>query len=188
MFSPFLDWFLPCPSPRKLYFTSPNLCFNVPSPTHLLPFPALKFPYTGALSLQRTKGLSSFRTFLLIFLCFFLRQTTYFVNGLSFLMLYMMGELNLGNKVLSPYLVTSICEVHGKYQLSHPVLQPCFKTPDAGPLLKSWDELASTPITREKTTPDANCKKFYYQLAEDRTPSTMQGRGVRPQAVTVGGF
>jgi hypothetical protein len=41
------------------------------------------------------------------------------------------------------------------------------KTPDAGPPLKSPDELANTPISREKTTPDANCKRFYYQLAED---------------------
>jgi hypothetical protein len=23
-------------------------------------------------------------------------------------------------------------------------------------------------MTREKTTPDANCKRFYYQLAEDK--------------------
>jgi hypothetical protein len=36
------------------------------------------------------------------------------------------------------------------------------------PQIKSWDELAGTPMTREKTTPDANCKKLYYQLAEDR--------------------
>ena len=35
------------------------------------------------------------------------------------------------------------------------------------PLLKSRDELAGTPITREKTTPDANCKRLYCQLAED---------------------
>ena len=35
------------------------------------------------------------------------------------------------------------------------------------PPLKSRDELAGTPITREKTTPDANCKKLYCQLAED---------------------
>jgi hypothetical protein len=44
------------------------------------------------------------------------------------------------------------------------------KTPDAGPLLKSLDELANTPTSREKTTPDANCKRFYYQLAEDKVP------------------
>jgi hypothetical protein len=44
------------------------------------------------------------------------------VNGLSFLMLYMMEELNLGKKVLSHYLVTSILDVHAKYQVSHPVL------------------------------------------------------------------
>jgi hypothetical protein len=25
-------------------------------------------------------------------------------------------------------------------------------------------------MTREKTTPDANCKRFYYQLAEDKVP------------------
>jgi hypothetical protein len=36
--------------------------------------------------------------------------------------------------------------------------------------LKSRDELASTPVTQEKTTPDANCKRFYYQLAEDKVP------------------
>jgi hypothetical protein len=42
-----------------------------------------------------------------------------------------------------------------------------YKTPEAGPLLKSWDELAGTPMTWEKTTPDANCKNFYYQLAEE---------------------
>jgi hypothetical protein len=41
------------------------------------------------------------------------------------------------------------------------------KTPEAGPPFKSWDELASTPMTREKTTPDANCKSLYYQLAEE---------------------
>ena len=56
------------------------------------------------------------------------------------------------------------------------------KTPEAGPPLKSRDELASTPMTREKTTPDANCKRFYYQLAEDKVPPPcrVQGRGVRP--------
>jgi hypothetical protein len=36
------------------------------------------------------------------------------------------------------------------------------------PLLKSRDELAGTPITREKTTPDASCKRLYCQLAEDQ--------------------
>jgi hypothetical protein len=40
------------------------------------------------------------------------------------------------------------------------------KNPEAGPLLKYQDELASTPMTREKTTPDANRKRFYYQVAE----------------------
>jgi hypothetical protein len=25
-------------------------------------------------------------------------------------------------------------------------------------------------MTREKTVPDANCKRFYYQLAEDEVP------------------
>jgi hypothetical protein len=34
-------------------------------------------------------------------------------------------------------------------------------------LRSSRDELSGTPMTREKTTPDANCKRFYYQLAED---------------------
>jgi hypothetical protein len=41
------------------------------------------------------------------------------------------------------------------------------RPPEVGPPLKSWDELPSTPMTWEKTTPDANCKRFYYQLAED---------------------
>jgi hypothetical protein len=41
------------------------------------------------------------------------------------------------------------------------------KAPDAGPPLKSWDELANTPLSREKTTPDTSLKRFYYQLAED---------------------
>jgi hypothetical protein len=41
------------------------------------------------------------------------------------------------------------------------------KIPKAGPPLKFRDELASTPMTLEETTPDANCKRFYYQLAED---------------------
>jgi hypothetical protein len=45
---------------------------------------------------------------------------------------------------------------------------PHVRPPKAGPPLKSWDELASTPMTREKTTPDTNCKRFYYQLAEDK--------------------
>jgi hypothetical protein len=44
------------------------------------------------------------------------------------------------------------------------------RPPEAGPPLKSQAELASTPVTREKTTPDANCKRFYYQLAEDEVP------------------
>jgi hypothetical protein len=49
------------------------------------------------------------------------------------------------------------------------------KTPEAGPPLKSWDEMASTPMTREKNTPDANCKRFYYQLAEDEFCCAGQG-------------
>ena len=44
------------------------------------------------------------------------------------------------------------------------------KTPEAGSQLKSRDELASTPMIQKKTTPDANCKRFYYQLAEDKLP------------------
>jgi hypothetical protein len=48
---------------------------------------------------------------------------------------------------------------------------PYCKTPDAGPQLKSRDELANTPTSGEKTTPDANCKRFYYQLAEEEVPS-----------------
>jgi hypothetical protein len=35
------------------------------------------------------------------------------------------------------------------------------------PQLKSRDELAGTSMTQEKTTPDANCKRLYCQLAED---------------------
>ena len=34
--------------------------------------------------------------------------------------------------------------------------------------LKSSDEMASTQMTCEKSTPDANCKRFYYQLAKDK--------------------
>jgi hypothetical protein len=34
----------------------------------------------------------------------------------------------------------------------------------------SRDELANTPTSQEKTTPDANCKRFYYQLAVDKVP------------------
>jgi hypothetical protein len=34
-------------------------------------------------------------------------------------------------------------------------------------MLNSQDELNSTPVSPEKTTPDANCKRFYYQQAED---------------------
>ena len=41
------------------------------------------------------------------------------------------------------------------------------KTPEAGPPLKSRDKLAGTPVTQEKTTPDANCKRLYCQLAEE---------------------
>jgi hypothetical protein len=58
MFSPFLDS-SPSPPPDPLSL-SPSPCFykGVPIPTHpcLLAF---TFPYTGASSLQRTKGLSS---------------------------------------------------------------------------------------------------------------------------------
>jgi hypothetical protein len=57
--------------------------------------------------------------------------------------------------------VSLLCLVH--------ILDNC-KTPEAGPPLKSGDELASTPMIREKTTPDANCKRFYYQVAEDEVP------------------
>jgi hypothetical protein len=59
------------------------------------------------------------------------------------------------------------------------------KTPEAGPPLKSQNELASTPMIRENPTLDANCKRFYYQLAEDellsQTPFTEQDRGVPPE-------
>jgi hypothetical protein len=74
-----------------------------------LPFPSLPFPSLLLFSL-------------LLLLLLLLLLPTYFVNGLSFLMLYMMEELNLGKKVLSHYLVTSILDVHAKYQVSHPVL------------------------------------------------------------------
>jgi hypothetical protein len=30
-------------------------------------------------------------------------------------------------------------------------------------------------MTREKTTPDANCKRFYYQLAEELLPVCRAG-------------
>jgi hypothetical protein len=55
------------------------------------------------------------------------------------------------------------------FQLATPNIVKC-KNPNAGPPLKSRDELANTPTSREKTTPDANCKRFYYQLAEDKVP------------------
>ena len=55
------------------------------------------------------------------------------------------------------------------------------KTPGAGPPLKSWDELASTPVTQEKTTPDANCKRFYYQLAEDKVPTPCRAGEFDPE-------
>jgi hypothetical protein len=62
------------------------------------------------------------------------------------------------------------------------------KTPEAGSLLKSQDELASTPVTREKTIPDANCKRFYYQLAEDEVPLLCMAGEFDPEWVTIGGF
>ena len=47
--------------------------------------------------------------------------------------------------------------------------QPCTVRPPKlwSPLLKSRDELACTPITGEKITPDANCKRLYCQIAEE---------------------
>ena len=36
--------------------------------------------------------------------------------------------------------------------------------------LKTQDELASTPVTQEKTTTDAKCKRYYYKLAEEKVP------------------
>jgi hypothetical protein len=48
------------------------------------------------------------------------------------------------------------------------------KTPEAGPLPKSRDELAYTPMTREKNTPDANCKRtnsFHHTGQGSSTPS-----------------
>jgi hypothetical protein len=56
-----------------------------------------------------------------------------------------------------------------------------FKTPEAEPQLKSQNELASTPITREETTPDANCKRFYYQLAEDEVPPPCRAGELNPE-------
>ena len=54
----------PVPSPRNPLSHSPSLSFyvGVPPPTHLPTYshlPTLEFPYTGALSLHRTKGLFS---------------------------------------------------------------------------------------------------------------------------------
>ena len=44
------------------------------------------------------------------------------------------------------------------------------------PQLKSWDKLAVIPMTHEKTTPDANCKRLYYHLAEDKLISLHRER------------
>jgi hypothetical protein len=49
--------------------------------------------------------------------------------------------------------------------------------------------LANTPTSREITTPDANCKRFYYQLAEDEPLEPFRAGEFDPEgAVTVGGF
>ena len=58
--------------------------------------------------------------------------------------------------------------MNSRYLLIHQV--GTVRAPDAGPPLKSRDELAHTPTSQEKTTPDANCKRFYYQLAEGKVP------------------
>jgi hypothetical protein len=50
---------IPSSLPLLLWKCSPTLLPTSP-PTHPLPLPALSFPYTGALSLHRTKGLSSY--------------------------------------------------------------------------------------------------------------------------------
>ena len=42
-------------------------------------------------------------------------------------------------------------------------------------------------MTREKTTPDANCKRFYYQLAEDELLEACRAGEFNPE-VTVGGL
>jgi hypothetical protein len=42
-------------------------------------------------------------------------------------------------------------------------------------------------MTQEKTTPDANCKRFYYQLAEDELLEACRAGEFNPE-VTVGGF
>jgi hypothetical protein len=36
-------------------------------------------------------------------------------------------------------------------------------------------------MTREKTTPDANCKRFYYQLAEDELLVLSRTREFNPE-------
>jgi hypothetical protein len=41
-------------------------------------------------------------------------------------------------------------------------------------------------MAREITTPDANCKRFYYQLAEDEVPPPCRAGEFDP--VTVGAF
>jgi hypothetical protein len=55
------------------------------------------------------------------------------------------------------------------------------RPPEAGPPLKSRHELDSTPVTQEKTTPDANCKRFYYQLAEDEVPLPCRAGEFNPE-------
>ena len=49
------------------------------------------------------------------------------------------------------------------------------------PPLNSQDELAGTPMTPEKTTPDANCKRLYYQLAEDELISLCRAGEFDPE-------
>jgi hypothetical protein len=41
------------------------------------------------------------------------------------------------------------------------------KTPETGKTSAQVPGRAGTPITQEKTTPDANCKRLYCQLAEN---------------------
>jgi hypothetical protein len=56
------------------------------------------------------------------------------------------------------------------------------------PQLKSLDELASTPMTPEKTTADANCKRLYCQLAENELLLLHRAGEFDPPAITVEGF
>jgi hypothetical protein len=73
-----------------------------------------------------------------------------------------------------------VCVFRDQFEKVIPSCGFC-KTPEAGPLLKSQDELAGTPMTPEKTTPDANCKRLYYQLAEDELLSLCRAGEFDPE-------